>query len=407
MSYADENIEQASQVLGRIVAALRAVSGAGTGETGSERAAHDPITSGLADLDWFESIVNQTVMHIDYVATTAAGAGAVANTDKAVTELEHVLQAAESGWFGAAASQFTTFAGAVKRDLENFKDELEQWSKDVAADPVEQAESATQALKAITRKLLKEADGLAARHNGAADRVLAGPAGSTDPEVVAATNEIELAGAEFDAVVKRLVASIGQTVFPLSSRHAGYVVDLADPHHAIPVLIQPGFSVSIPALNAALMHAEISLAMLRDARNNIEAAQAGPMPFGTSAPAMDTAAAWVTAAAHRLDDLKRLMTYVEEIVNGLTYTRAYYEDNEARQGDDMKNILDGDFMRKLLSDDPRVREPVELLDPLEANNGDTVINDILNSGWEGRGRLPDVPLRGPVRIGEGVPDEEE
>jgi uncharacterized protein YukE len=401
MAFFDENLTEADEVLAEIKQALTSLQG-----RDPDRMA-DPITEALRSMDWDEKQVGIAAMHVDNIATTSVGAGAAANTDKAIESIEAVLRATAGGWFGEAADRFSAYACTVKNNLQNFKEELEQWARDVAAEAAEQPISASQELKLITADIRKKAAKIASANNDAAETVLENvdPA-NNDPRYVSARNRVLDAGQDVTKLVDIKVGQAEQSVFPLVNKHNTATVRIDDPRYATPVVLHSQFAMDKAVMITAIEESLTCLAMLRDAKNNLEAAE-GTVPFfGPNEAAMNASAAWVATAKLRVDDVEKLIKQVADMAEGLDMSKSRYQKADDESSEELQRSINDDFEDRVLSGDKNVTFPVEQHDPSGYADAHAKVEDVLNSGWEGQGDLPDVVPPGSILDGDpGEGDE--
>lgn len=392
--FIDPNLSAARKVLAEIIEAAFAVDG------------QDTIEPLLHSVDWNEKQIGTMLLFVDQVATTAAGAGAVANVDKAAEALRKVLLAIENGWHGAAADHAEAHITVIKNNLEIFKEELEQWARDVGADQVEQPASATQKLSAATGEIMKKADEIAHAHDHAATIVNAAvtDADRNTPEYQAAAREVIDARNGFTEFVRRTIGDyIGgpgdasATVYWLVAKHEAPLPQLRNPNYSTPVLVHSHhFGWSEQALIAAKLEAMTALANLRDAKNNLRKAAGARPEFGFNPGGQAAADAWQGVAARRIDDLSVntggsicLMEQVEELIRKLERVRENYREVENQTADQIDKILEYMYDRNAAAG-KSVGDSVTTRQADAITNSD--INYVLNGSWEG--------------IPEGMPPEE-
>lgn len=400
-TFLDRNLTAADKELIELKTAWSKVGGTGNrmGNT---------IEAKLVTVDWNESEIGTTLLYVDQMPTTAAGAGAVANTDKAVEALAKVLRAIASGWHGAAADQADARVRVVKDNLENFKAELEQWAKDIGASTVEQATSATQRMSEITGAINRKAGEIADAHGHAVAAVNREGAGWGDPGFDAAAQEVTDAVHRFTTFVDDKIEDIGRHVFELLDRHNGPLTKLVNPNHAVPIMVHSGeFDWSQQALIAAKMEAMTALADLRDARNNLDRAYGSSLMFGTNIGAANTNAAWTQAARHRLNELEHndsryhricLIQQVDDLIVMFERARQQYQQAEDKSVEQVDKILRDMFHRGEVAGS----------DSLAVKKADatarTDIDYVLNGTWRG---IPDAMPPEDILPIEILPPEDE
>jgi uncharacterized protein YukE len=391
MPYFDENLNGADEALITIKQALAALEGSGANRLS------DPVTEAIGRMDWNEKEVGIAAMHVDNIATTSAGAGAAANTDKAIEAIDGVLRATSGGWFGEAADRFSAYAYTVRNNLQNFKEELEQWARDVAAEEAEQPISASIELKRITRDILKKSEKIAKANEDAAQTVLSTVVPrEDDPHYVDARNRVYEAGTEVTKMIDIKVGEAEQSVFPLVNKHNTATVVIRDPRYATPVTLHSEFAMNKAAMIAAVEESLVCLAMLRDAKNNLEAAEGTTPYFGANEAAMNASAAWVATARHRLDDVDELIDQVAAMSEGLDLTKSRYQKADDESAEELQRSIDDDFESTVLSGDGTATLPIEQKDPSGFADAHANVEDVLHSGWEGQGDLPDVVPPGSI-----------
>jgi hypothetical protein len=400
VSFLDENLTAADEALTDIKLALAQLAGPDANRMS------DPITSAIGRLDWNEKEIGTAVLHVDNIATTSVGAGAVANTDKAIEAIETMLRETAGGWFGAAADRFTAYASTVRNNLYNLKEELEQWAKDVAAEPAEQPISATTELKKITEDVRTKARRIALANEKAAATVLANPnPPADDPQYTAARDQVYEAETDVTKLIDIKEGEAEQNAFNLVYRHNTATVVIRDPNYATPITVRGGFAMNEAVMATAIEESEVCLAMLRDARNNLEAARSSMLYFGANPAAAKASATWVSAADYRVKDAETLIKQVAHMCEAVIMTRGGYRRADDESQAELDRTFDDRYEGTVLSGDPAETLPIEQHDPADFAEAHATIEDVLGSGWEGQGDLPDVVPPGSI-LGDDPGDGE-